>query len=206
MTAARKPPSKKALISQAREIIDRNQIDVAFSALDLLELSSVTGTELRFAVRRVNPTFPNDTRHLHVLAYEWSQPQQWSWVKAIQMQGLDPAEEARRRQHLNEQRALRYAVAGEMRAFLSSVEPRRCRKCDTDVDLAADHAHPPFIQIANKFLETRRPLQLRQVPGAGDLIGDINVEADWIAFHAARATYQVLCRPCNSRKGARSAA
>lgn len=57
--------------------------------------------------------------------------------------------------------------------------------------------------IAMAFIELNPGFALRKVKGCGDLIADIDLEAHWIAFHAARATYQLLCRSCNSRKGAR---
>ena len=39
-----------------------------------------------------------------------------------------------------------------------------------------------------------------------DLLADPDQEARWIAFHASRAIYQVLCRSCNSAKGRKVAA
>lgn len=198
-----KPITKKALIERAREIIDRNQIDVPFSADDLIEFSEVTGTEVRFAVRRINPTYP-DPRHVHVIAYDWSEPRQWSWVKAIRIdRDRDPAEASAMRRRTNEQRALRESVKDDLREFRECCEPQVCEQCGSVDDLCADHLHPPFIDIANEFLNHYGPIELAEFPGSSDRIADPNVEAAWVAFHAQRATYQLLCRPCNSSKGAR---
>jgi hypothetical protein len=38
--------------------------------------------------------------------------------------------------------------------------------------------------------------------GIGDVMADADVEAEWVEFHGKRAAYQLLCRQCNSSKGA----
>jgi len=200
-------PTKKALIEQARAIIDRNQIDVPFPPGDVAEFADVTGTNVTFAVRRINPTFPKDPRHVHVIAYDWSEPREWSWVKAINIsRDRDPEEAARMRRHQHEQKALRYAIARDLRDFLDAQDPAECVSCGPADDLTADHAGEPFVKIARAFMDEHGPLELRETPGMGATLASLDVEAAWIAFHASRATYEVLCRSCNSRKGARGRA
>ena len=197
--------SKKSLIERARAIIDRNEIDVAFSANDLVEFSEVVGTEVRFAVRKVNPTYP-DPRHLHVIVYDWDRPNQWSWVKAITIdRGRDPEVAAEMRRRVNDLKALRQSVREQLQEFRDSYEPQQCEICGVEDDLCADHLDPPFIEIANAFLSQFGPIALEPYPGCCDRIADPDVEASWIAFHAQRAIYQLLCRSCNSRKGSRRA-
>lgn len=197
-------PGRQSLLKEARAIIDRNALDVPFGDDDRTRLADVTGTELRFVVRRRNPEFPNDTRHLHVLAYDWTTPAQWSWRNAILIdRNRSPEESARMRLHQREQQALRFAIRDDLRDFLDAQWPAECAACGSGDNLTADHAGAPFIEIARSFLETHRPLELRSAAGIGDVIASMDIEAEWIEFHASRAVYEVLCRSCNSRKGAR---
>lgn len=199
--------SKKSLIERARSIIDRNEMDVPFSPDDLIDFSEVTGTEVRFAVRRVNPTWPKDPRHVHAIVYDWTEPGEWSWRKAIEIdRDRDPAQAAELRRRFNEQKALRESIREQLREFRECVDPQQCELCGSGNDLCADHLDPPFIEIANEFLRQYGPLRLSPFPGCCDHIADPDVEAAWIAFHAQRATYQLLCRSCNSKKGARRTA
>jgi 5-methylcytosine-specific restriction endonuclease McrA len=199
-----KGPTKKSLVERARLIIDRNQLDVPFSAEDVAEFADVTGTHIRFAVRRRNPAFPKDPRHVHVIAYDWTSPQEWSWVKAINIsRDRDPEDALRMRRHQREQQALRYCIAKDLREFLDSQWPAECAACGSTDHLTADHAGTPFIHIAREFISLLGPIELLDTPGMGATIADANMEATWIAFHASRASYSVLCRSCNSKKGAR---
>jgi hypothetical protein len=199
-----KRPTKKSLIESARAIIDRNVLGVPFSADDLIEFSRVTGTEVRFAVRRVNPTWPTDPRHIHAVVHDWESAGEWSWVKAINIdRDRDPEQAAAMRRRFNEQKALREAIREQLQEFRECCEPQQCETCSSTDNLCADHFDPPFIEIANEFLTRFAPIALRPFPGTCDRIADPDVEAAWIAFHARRATYQLLCRSCNSRKGAR---
>jgi hypothetical protein len=191
-------------IDRVREIIDSYPRNKPFSKAHCAELSELSNTEIRFAVKRRNPMFPKDERHLHVTAGDWPEPQQWSWREAIRVAGARNPEAARanrKRQKL--MFALRYAVKPDMDDFRAAAEPRACRVCWFAEDLSTDHIKPPFLEIATAFLERYPDIELREVQGCGDLIASVDIEAEWIAFHAARATYQLLCRSCNSRKGAR---
>jgi hypothetical protein len=191
-------------IDRAREIIDSYSRNQPFGAAHLAELGSLSDTEIRFAVKIRNPMFPKDERHLHVTAYDWLEPQQWSWRKAVEIAGARKPEEARaNRQRQKLMFALRFAVKPDMDDFRSCAEPRECCVCGSGDDLSTDHHTPPFLAIAGEFIASNPVIELREVQGCGDLIASTDTEAEWIAYHAARATYQLLCRSCNSRKGAR---
>lgn len=194
----------QAKIALARQIIDRYQIGQPFSEPDLQALSELTDTELRYVVRRRNPAYPNDKRHIHIIGYDWSEPREWSWNKAITFaHARDPEDARAAREHQQRMCALRLAVKPDMDDFRAACEPRECGVCGDIDDLTTDHVKPPFITIARAFLELHPVIELRSVPGSGYAIADPDLEAEWIAFHASRAVYQLLCRSCNSSKGAR---
>lgn len=207
MNAVAKPAkriTKKARLDRVREIIDNYPLDVPFSAADTEEIAELTQTNVSLAIRRRNPGFPKDTRHLHVVAYDWAEPGQWSWRKAIEFDvDRSPEESRAARERQNYLRALRFAIRPDLRDFLDAQWPSECCACGGREDLTADHAGRPFISIALEFLGNKGRIDLRPVPGNNDLIACADVEAEWIAFHAARATYAVLCRSCNASKGAR---
>lgn len=197
-------PTLQAKIAMARQIIDRYEIGRAFGEADLQQLADLTDTELRYAVRRKNPTFPNDPRHIHIIGYDWLMPQEWSWRSAIQIaHSRDRDEGLANRARQRVMFALRFAVKADMADFRSACDPSECALCGSPDDLTTDHVKPPFIAIAKEFLQLYPAIDLRPMPGCGALIASVDIEAEWIAFHAARAVYQLLCRSCNSSKGAR---
>lgn len=194
----------KDRVARIRAIIDLYPLDTAFSEAHLAELSDLTATELRSAWRRINPIFPNDTRHLHVLAYAWTEPNQFSWRSAAKLAGSKkPAEAVRQRQRHKRLFALRWSIRHDLHDFRAAAEPKNCWVCGSVDNLAADHHRVPFISIAEEFLKLHPQFALRSISGAGDVIADDDIEAHWITFHAQRACYQLLCRRCNSAKGAR---
>ena len=197
--------TKKSRLERARALIDRNLYDQPFSAPDLAEFCELTNSALLWACRKRNPTFPNDPRHVHVLRAGWTTPAEWSWLKAINIDlGRSPEEAAEARRKHNELDALRFAIRAEMRAFLDAQWPAAaCEACGTTDDLTTDHAGTPFHTIAEAFLAQSGPLQLKPLAGAGDVLADPEVEARWLAYHASRATYEVLCVSHNSIKGKR---
>jgi 5-methylcytosine-specific restriction endonuclease McrA len=200
-------PHRQTLLSKlerARVIIDCYAIDQPFASSHLEEMAELSGTLLRALVRKRNPLYPNDPRHLHALAYDWLAPEQWSWRTAIQIahaRNPDEARAARERQKVL--LALRYAVKPDMEDFRDSQQPYECAGCGCDEALTTDHKKPPFSLIAGEFLNEHPVIELRDVPGHSGVIADVDLEAEWIAYHAARAVYQLLCRSCNSSKGAR---
>jgi 5-methylcytosine-specific restriction endonuclease McrA len=200
-------PRRQTLLSKlerAREIIDCYAIDQPFEHCHVDEIADLSGTLLRALYRKRNPLYPKDPRHVHALAYDWLEPEQWSWRGAIQIAHARNPEEARAaRERQKILLALRYAVKPDMEDFRDSQLPYECAVCGSIADLSTDHKKPPFSLIAGEFLKDRPVIDLRDVQGHSGVISDVDIEADWIAFHAARAVYQLLCRSCNSSKGAK---
>ena len=193
-------------MERARALIDRNFYDQPFNAEDLTEFCEITNTVLLWACRKRNPAFPKDPRHLHVMLPGWEAPMEWSWRKAIIIDiGRSPEEAATTRRKQSEDRALRFAIRDDLREYLEARWPTACAVCGCgrEEELTVHHARIPFQAIAEEFLAKVGPLRLESRAGCGDLIADIEVEANWIAYHASRATYEVLCRRCNSSIGIR---
>lgn len=197
-------PTLAAKIALARQIIDRYPVGQPFSDTDMQQLADLTDTELRYVVRQKNPMFPNDHRHIHIIGYDWLTSQQWSWRQAIQIaHSRDPDEARANRDRQRVMFALRFAVKADMDDFRAACDPSECGVCGSLDDITTDHVKPPFIAIAKEFMQLHPVIDLRPVPGCGPLIACVDLEAEWIAFHAAHAVYQLLCRNCNSSKGAR---
>jgi len=190
--------TKTSLFAKARELIDRQAVDVEFSKEDTALMNEILGTAFDSFCKKKNPLWPSDPRHVHACFSElW---RDFSWRKVIEQ----PSAEALVK------KALRESVAHDMRDALYAIEPRECAvrgripECKVDDDLTLDHLDEPFSTIATEWMALRGTPDLKDPPhGQGRMIADADVEADWIAFHASRATYQILCRSCNAIKGAR---
>ena len=176
-----KKRTKKWRIEKAREIIDRNHIDVPFPVEDLIDFSDVVELCVDGAIRKVNPQFPSDPRHLHTLIDgKWEAPE--SEVK----------------------RVMRFLIRDDLADFMSCIEPKECAYCGAVYDLTVDHVDPPFNHIAKSFMKIHGLPEVVDNPDTGMVtkcFADFNIEAQWIAYHAENACYQVLCRSCNARKG-----
>ena len=181
--------TKKQRIEAARALIDANTHGVLFPPEKTDLFNALCGTAFKAVKRMPNPAFPKDTRHIHVLDGEaW---REFSWVKAIRGRPKRPLHAV-----------LRKAVGGEMRTWRMSQPYRRCERCGSEEVITTDHVDPSFFDIAEAFISQEGNIELMDgPPGAGDIISDIDVEARWIAFHASRAVYQLLCRSCNASKG-----
>lgn len=185
--------TKKYRLEKAREIIDRNAIDVPFNSYDVECFSIVCDKEIDGAVRRINPQFPHsDPRHLHTLIDGVWEARSWrKWINP-----LSPEQEVKR--------VMRFSVSEDMRDFMSSCYPQECEICGSVDDLTVDHVSPPFDDIANNFISESG---IPEIVGPRDTsrvineFADIDAEASWIAYHASSATYQILCRSCNASKG-----
>lgn len=185
--------TKKARLEKAREVIDRNAMNVPFGPedwdefQDAVQMPGATG-----AIRRVNPSYPNsDPRHVRFFID--GEEVAASWRKSIE--GRKPKNDM--------MRALRLAIQPCMYEFKDAVKEQGCTHCGGEDNLQVDHVWPPFDEIAQRFLDSRNgDIKLvNEKNGIGWVMGDLDVEAEWVAFHASRAEYQILCRSCNASKG-----
>jgi len=178
--------SKKLRKAFSRALIDLQPVGKPFSQNDLAAFRCLVGIEAKQAVKIPNPEYPKDTRHIYV------DGSPFSWVRAI--------EEYSDASYLK--KIMRNIVSCDLRDFLSAVEPQECNCCGATDDLTVDHVDLPFDTIATQFIDQYGPIQINEESSrVGGAFLDINLEAKWIAYHAANAVYQVLCRSCNARKG-----
>lgn len=188
-----KKVTKKARLEKAREVIDRNVLNVPFSDADWQEFQeAVQMPNASGAVRRVNPSYPHsDPRHVRFFID--GEEVAASWRKAIE--GRNPKNDM--------VRALRLAVQPCLYEFKDAVEWLGCTHCGSTDNLQVDHVWPPFDDIAQKFLDRKNgDVKLEnEKNGIGWVIADPDVEGEWVAFHASHAEYQMLCRSCNASKG-----
>jgi 5-methylcytosine-specific restriction endonuclease McrA len=192
--------TKKARIERAREIIDRNDYGIPFNDDDLKEFSDITGCALRYACRAIDPNYATNDRHVVVLAYDWVEPQGWSWRKAIQIgpQDMDRHMRARVGQ------AMRSAIAEQIVEFAVMAE-KACGECATTESLTVDHIWPPFSQIASAYIRDFGAPKIEEDNGSGFKFADESDERRWQDCHMANAKLGILCRSCNSKKGVRAA-
>ena len=190
-----------------RAIIDRYSLGIRFSVADTQALSELCGVELRQVVRRKNPQYPTDQRHLHASLGESSEPREWSWRNALDEHHARDKQRAKAmRPHTKVLWALRRAIEPDMREFAFSQKDQRCAECGSTENLTVDHADVPFHAIACDFLAhlPQQP-ELRSLTGGGDALADRRLRSEWITFHTSRTPrYQFLCRACNSSKGCRT--
>lgn len=181
----------KARKQLAKEIIDRNQIGVNFELDDLIEFNAVIKGDFLAIKRMNNPTFPGDKRYIQV--FDGSDWYGFSWNKAISPASVDDLG-----------MALREAVRGDTEGFKANAHPQKCNHCGSEVHLATDHVNPPFKKIRELFIEIHGDIELIDGdPGSYKVIKDESVKSAWIEFHRSLAMYQLLCRSCNSKKGAK---
>lgn len=181
--------TKKLMTELTQSMIDMHRVGEEFYP-EVMEFFNVTvGRDFVSAKRVLNPLYPTDKRHIHV-----NDGQSWesfSWRKAIN--GKDELGAA-----------LRYAIKTDIDDYRSACSPQSCAKCASTQDPTVDHKDIPFKKIREAFLLDHPDIELMDGPDGGPkMIKDMNIEAQWITFHAANATYQILCRSCNSAKGAK---
>lgn len=180
------PLSKKLRKTFTRALIDIQEIGKPFSKGDLAAFKCLVGIEAANVVKIPNPEFPQDTRHIKV------DGKPFSWNRAID--GYDEI--------IYLKKAMRDIISLDLRDFLSAADPCECAFCGAVDDLTVDHAEIPFDTIASNFIERHGPIELDQTSSrVSGKFADMDIEAEWIAYHATNATYQVLCRSCNARKG-----
>lgn len=172
-----------------RKLIDDAAFDVEFMAAQTQAMNALLGTSFDGFVRRINPSFPKDVRHLQ-------RKTDAGWVSFSWRKKIYPVSDEQRLK-----KVMRDAVWPEMHVFLQSQDDPACEHCEAVEDLTVDHT-PAFDAIAKAFIEQHgMPPVVKTACGVGRMFENIDDEAAWISFHAARVVYSVLCRPCNSSKG-----
>ena len=100
---------------------------------------------------------------------------------------------------------LRDAINDQMITYRDSAL-RACIACHDTKFMSVDHI-VPFSKLVNDFLliEVKVPSTFDDVLGQGYKFKpeDSKFVEAWIAYHKKEATYQILCRSCNSSKGAK---
>lgn len=190
--------TKKARIERAREVIDRNHVGVPFSEGDVAEFSAITGCALRYVCRAHDPNYPSNPRHTLVLAYDWEEPRGWSWRRAIQF-GQHQDDQHRQAQLTQ---AFRDAVKYQVDEFMANAD-LVCSECYATDHLTVDHVSPPFSKIMHGYVSEYGEPEIVQRNGSGFVFSSLLDEDVWRNYHLERAALGILCRSCNSRKGAR---
>jgi hypothetical protein len=177
-----------------RALIDAQRFDWPFSVYHVEEINRLTGWDFKGYKRVRNPTWKDDQRCLAHTddGQTWVI---WSWNKAVDgNSGFNDMLEA-----------MRAAVQPQMRKFAVSASDT-CAVCESTDFLSVDHKDTPFIVLARNFIK-EHPGMLEAIAndatGEGWYIKDLEVLDSWLDFHGYNATYQVLCRSCNSKKGAK---
>ena len=184
--------TKKLRKETVRNIIDRYDILTPFDGQDTKTFNEMTGAAWEQVRREINPVFPNAARFVTVsdVSGIW---EPWSWVKAID--GWKPTSPQL------VAKAMRQAVAYQMREWRDKAD-QTCAGCGTIDDLTVDHIAPSFDSIVKQFNEQfGEPTVAYARAGEGLVVSDDHI-TNWLNFHSSHADYQVLCRSCNSRKGA----
>lgn len=189
-----KPLTKKHRKEICQQIIDRCPLGVQLPDDDLQVFNEMCGTNWPAAKHMRNKEHP-DPRHVHVLdGDKW---RAFSWNKAISP--------------VTDWSALcdvmRAAVEEQAKDFKSATSDQCCAweyKGGCNGPLQADHCGVPFDDIAKAFVSEHGFPELEDgPPGAGKIFKSIDIEANWIGFHAARVVWQLMCRSHNASKGKR---
>ena len=190
-----KPLTKIARTAVVRAIIDRTPIGAEMTPEDLATFNEMCGTSWPAAKHMRNPKYP-DPRHVHALKPEgW---EQFSWNRAISPASRDKVD-----------KAMRAEVQDQADEYLAN-SGEECELADETCDdvLTADHSTRNggmmFKEIKQAFIAERGIPELKKgEAGGSDMIASIDVAAAWIAYHAQRVVWRVLCRSHNARLNSR---
>jgi 5-methylcytosine-specific restriction endonuclease McrA len=156
-------------------------------------------------VNRVLGNRPDEIKAVHIRGHDIP----FSWVNCSKDNSNVDTKKSQKI-HLTE--ACRSAILCDVNAFNASYDAidRVCAKCESVEALSVDHKTTPFSTIFTDFMEG----ELDEIPTKFDFDRKCNTaifkrdddefKERWILYHRSRATYQLLCKPCNSSKGKRS--
>lgn len=80
-----------------------------------------------------------------------------------------------------------------------------CAHCDAFGAIEADHKNTPFCEIKTAFLakfDVNTPIELVK-SGVRYAIKRPEIRKAWVRYHDGVASFQLLCKSCNCRKGAK---
>lgn len=178
-----------------RALIDRYPHDTFFSTEDSALVNELTGWNFLQYKRVHNAAWPSDPRCL-AHSDDGDKWEIWSWNRAITGVAI--------KQHVTE--AFRVAIATQLRHYWRTA-PSNCASCGSTEYLSVDHRDPPFSKILGAFTQQFPDLEKslhNKADGSGWFIEEEELANRWLDFHKECATYQILCRSCNSKKGNRA--
>lgn len=178
-----------------RALIDRQRYDHTFNRADAATVNTLTGWCFSQYRRVRNPTWKTDTRCVAHSKDDGETWEIWSWNKAID----------NRVKFYDLQQAMRDAIGSQIRRYAASAE-NKCAACESQEFLTVDHKDKPFIVFVRDFLKANPKILdaiSNDATGAGWYIEDAELKEKWVLYHKVNATYQVLCRSCNAKKGAK---
>ena len=173
-------------------MMERYEDGVTFTPADTARLNEILGTFHDTFRKRRNPVFKSGKNNLY--ATFGDSGKDISWNKLIDKP--NPQAVAKK--------AMRWAIVPQIKRAMASMIPGECAWCGTDAALVCDHKDIAFVTLATEWMTLRGTPETTEGPqGIGRVIADPEMLVDWCAFHEERATYQLLCGPCNSKKGAK---
>jgi len=187
--------SKKERKELVKELIDPIRVGQWFNEQEVDLFNQLTGFEFTKYRKVLNSANPNDKKIRNIWVGDVKEMR--SWNKQID----DP--EKINRLEINAKQAMRNSIAPEMMQQQKCLG-NYCEHCGSQTNLSVDHRDISFNVMAEAFLETYPTIETWSPPGKqGHYFRDEQLEQEWLTVHNALATYQLLCRSCNSKKGAK---
>jgi hypothetical protein len=125
-----------------------------------------------------------------------------SWKNAASSKWVEPAD--------NLTNAMRVAISPDISKFrsISKIECNECGVMDEGVTFHVDHVSPSFKDLHDNFLKNNK-LQLPTQFDDDEFFRakfkktDSEFTKKWLTYHRNNCELQILCMPCNCRKGSK---
>lgn len=103
--------------------------------------------------------------------------------------------------------ALRCAIVSQILNFRNN-NKHKCVYCGSKNNINVDHKNPSFKVLSTNFINQHNNLPTKF---DSDIVtnqpifsnNDIALKLEWFNYHKKNATYQILCRTCNIKKGSK---